>query len=462
MNYLPQITLAITILLLTSCDHDKTVVQAQLVERDELVYEVNSESPFSGKALVLSVGVDEASDLTKLGAGSIAMSSEYSVGKLNGEQLEFHKNGQVNRRMFWKDGLQDGRAESLLENGQLVSLSNYKKGKRDGSMEEYFEDGKTKSIKKYREGELQGEAIYFYRNGQISTEMFYEKDHQLSMVSYRENGEIQQSQESKTIGHSILKTFHAGGSLAVEAETKQATNSIITKEFNINSSTPWREITSSVNSREEKFYWPNGNINTWMKWNNASSPFFELVQHSDDQGNSLSSHDSYNNSTGTGVIANALLDGTIPSYDYYVGGRRSSPLLGKMFNWENNGRLGVGYIRVNPDGKGGVSLHMSQMTCRDSWRTNLPRRRSGSGPVKANFLTNSDGTRNWNVIEFKKYHNSLWSSTCLGTYTIELKKDWALEFHNSGRVCCQFTRIKGESCDSVCGEDTMVGPACAS
>jgi len=64
----------------------------QLVERNGLNYEINSQTPFTGSAVF------------------------------------YHDNGQLYYKSNWKDGNQDGLWETYYRNGQLQFKTNYKNG----------------------------------------------------------------------------------------------------------------------------------------------------------------------------------------------------------------------------------------------------------------------------------------------------------------------------------------------
>ncbi len=85
---------------------EKEVSSDDLVERNDLKYEVNSETPFSGKS------------------------------------IEYYSGGEVKRESIsYKDGLRQGTAKQWFESGQLKSEKSYKDGRLDGSFKTWFENG---------------------------------------------------------------------------------------------------------------------------------------------------------------------------------------------------------------------------------------------------------------------------------------------------------------------------------
>ena len=87
-----------------------------LVERNGVWFEVNSEEPFTGVA------------------------------------ESFYGNGQLQNKIEMKAGLQDGLFELYYPNGQLHQKVNMKAGLQDGLFEEYYEDGEVKQKSIFKAG----------------------------------------------------------------------------------------------------------------------------------------------------------------------------------------------------------------------------------------------------------------------------------------------------------------------
>ena len=93
----------------------KEVPRDQLVERQGIYYEVNSQTPFSGRV------------------------------------VSYHENGQLKAKVNYnKDGEQHGPSEYYHENGQLFSRSNWKNNYIHGLNEYYYENGELESKRCYR------------------------------------------------------------------------------------------------------------------------------------------------------------------------------------------------------------------------------------------------------------------------------------------------------------------------
>jgi len=115
----------------------KEVPSDQLVERGGLVYEVNSQTPFTGSV------------------------------------LGYYENGQLKEKGNIKDGKLDGLVERYYENGQLKEKGNIKDGMRDGLYESYYENGQLKEKRNYKEDQLHGLWEYYYENGQPGIARLY-------------------------------------------------------------------------------------------------------------------------------------------------------------------------------------------------------------------------------------------------------------------------------------------------
>ena len=127
----PCLYLLIPALFLVSCDQ-REVDASRLVIRNETTYEVNSDTPFTGVSLT------------------------------------YHENGQVEVRITFKDGNQDGLLERYFENGQLALTENYTNGNFDGLAEAYFENGTVRLTRNYTNGNLDGLRERYYANGQLA------------------------------------------------------------------------------------------------------------------------------------------------------------------------------------------------------------------------------------------------------------------------------------------------------
>ena len=87
----------------TGCSEE--ITDEELVKRQGVRYEVNSQTPFTGCT------------------------------------VSYHQNGQREAEINWKNGMPDGLSELYYENGQRDAKINWKDGKRHGLSELYYENG---------------------------------------------------------------------------------------------------------------------------------------------------------------------------------------------------------------------------------------------------------------------------------------------------------------------------------
>ena len=97
----------------------KEVVWDKLVERGGLVYEVNSQTPFTGSS------------------------------------VSYYDNGRLKEKENYKDGKADGLYETYYENGQQRYKWNYKDGKSDGFQYTYKRNGELERKTRWVDGELE-------------------------------------------------------------------------------------------------------------------------------------------------------------------------------------------------------------------------------------------------------------------------------------------------------------------
>ena len=121
---------------LLSCSKH-TINRDQLVERNDIFYEVNSVTPFGGTV------------------------------------QEFYENGQLRSKQNFKNGKEEGEFIGYHKNGQLWYKGNYKNGKEEGDHVEYHENGQLWAKGNYKNGKKEGEHVVYYENGQIEEKCNY-------------------------------------------------------------------------------------------------------------------------------------------------------------------------------------------------------------------------------------------------------------------------------------------------
>ena len=94
----------------------KTVDASKTVDRDGLVYEANSETPFTGI------------EVHKYENGQKKAELSYKDGKLGGPFTQWHENGQKKGKGAFKDNEPEGLWTEWYENGQTQVEATYKDG----------------------------------------------------------------------------------------------------------------------------------------------------------------------------------------------------------------------------------------------------------------------------------------------------------------------------------------------
>jgi antitoxin component YwqK of YwqJK toxin-antitoxin module len=97
----------------------------------------------------------------------------FSTNIANGQYEIYHKNGQMNTTMTFKDGLYDGPYERYYKNGQLRYRGTFKDGIKDGFSELYYKNGQLWEKLHYKDGKENGPSEIYHENGQINKERQY-------------------------------------------------------------------------------------------------------------------------------------------------------------------------------------------------------------------------------------------------------------------------------------------------
>lgn len=63
---------------------------------------------------------------------------------VNGEQIQYHKNGEIEMRGMMKDKKRDGLWKSWYENGLPWSGTTFKEGRKNGRTTTWYENGKKR------------------------------------------------------------------------------------------------------------------------------------------------------------------------------------------------------------------------------------------------------------------------------------------------------------------------------
>jgi len=138
-------------IILVGCE--KTIDESELVEREDIHYQINSDKPYTGSV------------------------------------FSYHDNGQVKTSGIYKKGLKGGLFEEFYENGQLLSSVNYFMGGKEGVENIYFENGNIHFINNYKNNLLTGVKETYFENGQLKLRENYENgEFEEKIIRYDEDG----------------------------------------------------------------------------------------------------------------------------------------------------------------------------------------------------------------------------------------------------------------------------------
>ncbi|MCX6317297.1 MAG: hypothetical protein NTW29_08400 [Bacteroidetes bacterium] len=126
----------------------------------------------------------------------------------NGDHEEYHDNGKLKHKAFYKNDKVDGPSMYWYDNGQVQKEHYYKNGVRSGTWRDYYRSGKIEFIQPYNEeGICHGILVSFFENGQKKMEQELENGVNKDGDSYKvwfENGDIDSALTYKN-GHMIVR-----------------------------------------------------------------------------------------------------------------------------------------------------------------------------------------------------------------------------------------------------------------
>lgn len=174
-----KIFLTTLIFSVVSCSVPEVPIDS-LVERNGIVYQVNSDKPYSGKAIEYYAN------------GQAALISTYKKGKI-AQNEDFQKNGMPEYKEVYDKNGTIIEEEYFYANGQLES-----KWSCEGEIEndicpyeegyEYWENGQLAYKSTYKNGEVVHEEGY-WENGQLQYKATYKNGNLIQEEEYYKNGE---------------------------------------------------------------------------------------------------------------------------------------------------------------------------------------------------------------------------------------------------------------------------------
>ena len=151
-----KIPIVFSLVLLAACS-SKEIPYENLVTRQGILYEVNSQTPFTGLSVVYHKN------------GQLEWRGNHKDGKEDGLHERYYKNGQLEWRENYKNGKLHGLYENYWSNGQLLEKINFINGLRqDGIYNSFDRLGNLSGTEIYRDGKIEG-----VRKGFIEGELLY-------------------------------------------------------------------------------------------------------------------------------------------------------------------------------------------------------------------------------------------------------------------------------------------------
>ena len=93
--------------------------------------------------------------------------NQYNIDtvKKEGYWEEYYRDGQLDSKGLYKNGLRDGIWEQYFPDGKLNYKGSYKNGIKEGIWEDYYNNGQLDSKGSYKNGLKEGYWEYYYSNG---------------------------------------------------------------------------------------------------------------------------------------------------------------------------------------------------------------------------------------------------------------------------------------------------------
>ncbi len=177
MRAIQVLTVLVTVLAVAGCGK-KVVEGDKTVERGGLLYEINSETPFTG----IVIG--------KYQNGQKKFEVGYRDGKEEGKTTCWHMNGQKSYEVEYRSGKEEGKRTGWHENGQKAEEVEFRNGERDGKVIFWYENGQKKAETEFRDGKLEGKSTLWYENGQKKSEFEVRDGQEVSSTEWDENGNV--------------------------------------------------------------------------------------------------------------------------------------------------------------------------------------------------------------------------------------------------------------------------------
>ncbi|NDG32162.1 hypothetical protein EB118_19060 [bacterium] len=89
-------------------------------------------------------------------------------------EIKYHPNGNIHRRIPYKEGRIDGLEEWFFEDGSIQCKTTWKEGKPDGLEEWFWENGNVRGRTPYKAGLFHGQEMFYDEQGNITETYLWE------------------------------------------------------------------------------------------------------------------------------------------------------------------------------------------------------------------------------------------------------------------------------------------------
>ncbi len=151
--------LIIVTLMIAACNERKND-QVNLVLKDSLLYEINSEKPFTGTQ--------------KAKVNNNYMEYEVVDGMKQGEFKIFYEDGTIQMSGSMDKNKNVGKWQYFFQEGKIESEGNFENDSPNGLWHFYYQDGKLKEEGYFKNGFRMGEWQFYNDNGNKDSSKVFE------------------------------------------------------------------------------------------------------------------------------------------------------------------------------------------------------------------------------------------------------------------------------------------------
>jgi len=175
---------------------------ADLEERDGLLYRDGSETPYSGPIVDpgeltgrVSNGLRDGEWLWTYPSGEPDHRMVYASGEITLSE-GWHRNGQLELRWEYRDGVPHGTSRSWDRHGTLRQERAWANGRPEGTYRLWDHNGGVLYTAEYRDGALDGAVVWWYPSGQKRWETAYSQGKRAgTWTQYAPDGRVQMQSE---------------------------------------------------------------------------------------------------------------------------------------------------------------------------------------------------------------------------------------------------------------------------